>query len=165
MEKVTIIEYSLHMFIKMVQLIGLCIEVEADLILSVEKYRHKAEINMKTKGATLNTVEETGDMLSSLGLAFDHIEKRVKKSIDKTRRKKRRRGKEGRELLPEETESSEPRILRSQDFSMKPMSIDEALMQLDSKKRDVFVFRKFDTEKWAVLYRRKDGNIGLIEPE
>ncbi|MBA7545466.1 Ribosome hibernation promoting factor [subsurface metagenome] len=54
-------------------------KIDADLILSVEKYRHKVEINVKTKGATLNAVEETHDMLSSLGLAFDSIEKRVKK--------------------------------------------------------------------------------------
>jgi putative sigma-54 modulation protein len=45
------------------------------------------------------------------------------------------------------------------------MSVEEALLQLESSKREVFVFRKFDSEKWAVLYKRKDGNFGLVEPE
>ncbi len=59
--------------------------VDANLTLSEEKYRHKAEINVKIKGMTLNTVEETQDMASSLNLAFDHIEKRVKKERETLR--------------------------------------------------------------------------------
>jgi len=141
-------------------------QVETDLILSVEKYRHKAEINIKVKGATLNTTEETQDMFSSLGLAFDRIEKRVKKEKEKQRERKRRKNKEI-DLLPSTPgdEEAETRVFRSRDFSLKPMSVEEALLQLESSKREVLVFRKFDSEKWAVLYRRKDGNYGLVEPE
>jgi putative sigma-54 modulation protein len=140
--------------------------VDADLILSVEKYRHKAEINIKVKGATLNTTEETQDMFSSIGLAFDRIEKRVKKERDKLRERKRRKSKEI-ELSPSVSgeEETGARVFRSRDFSLKPMSVEEALLQLESSKREVFVFRKFDSEKWAVLYRSKDGNFGLVEPE
>jgi putative sigma-54 modulation protein len=140
--------------------------VEADLILSVEKYRHKAEINVKIKGATLNTVEETHDMFSSVGLAFDHIEKRVKKEREKLQGRKRRRSREAGPLpIPLEIEEQPVRVIPSRDFSLKPMSVEEALLQLESRKKEVFVFRKFDSEKWAVLYRRKDGNYGLVEPE
>jgi putative sigma-54 modulation protein len=140
--------------------------VEADLILSVEKYRHKAEIKIRVKGATLNTTEETQDMFNSLGLAFDRIEKRVKKEREKLRERKRRKNKE-MDILPSVSseEETEARVFRSRDFSLKPMSVEEALLQLESSKREVFVFRKFDSEKWAVLYKRKDGNFGLVEPE
>ncbi len=140
--------------------------VEADLILSVEKYRHKAEINVKIKGVTLNTVEETHDMFSSMGLAFDNIEKRVKKEQEKLRGRKRRKNREVVSVpLPLETEEQPVRVIPSRDFSLKPMSVEEALLQLESRKKEVFVFRKFDSEKWTVLYRRKDGNYGLVEPE
>ncbi len=140
--------------------------VEADLILSVEKYRHKAEINVKIKGATLNTVEETHDMFSSMGLAFDNIEKRVKKEQEKLRGRKRRKNREVMSVPPPlETEDQPVRVIPSRDFSLKPMSVEEALLQLESRKKEIFVFRKFDSEKWAVLYRRKDGNYGLVEPE
>jgi putative sigma-54 modulation protein len=140
--------------------------VEADLTLSVEKYRHKAEIKIRVKGTTLNTTEETQDMFSSLGLAFDRIEKRVKKEREKLRERKRRKNKEF-DFLPSVTGEEEPaaRVFRSRDFSLKPMSVEEALLQLESSKKEVFVFRKFDSEKWAVLYKRKDGNFGLVEPE
>jgi putative sigma-54 modulation protein len=140
--------------------------VEADLILSVEKYRHIAEINIKIKGATLNTTEETQDMFSSIGLAFDRIEKRVKKEREKQRERKRRKSKD-LDLIPPVSgeEETVTRVFRSRDFSLKPMSVEEALLELESSKREVFVFRKFDTEKWAVIYKRKDGNFGLVEPE
>lgn len=140
--------------------------VEADLILSVEKYRYKAEINVKTKGATLHTTEETQDMFSSIGSAFDRIEKRVKKEREKLREKKRRKNKEIDILTGRPgNEESGARVFRSRDFSLKPMSVEEALIQLESSNREVFVFRKFDSEQWAVLYRRKDGNFGLVDPE
>ena len=140
--------------------------VEADLILSIEKYRHKAEIKIKVKGATLNSTEETHDMFSSIGLAFDRIEKRVKKEREKLRERKRRKNKE-MDFLPTAPadEESESRVFRSRDYSLKPMSVEEALLHLESSNREVFVFRKFDSEKWAVLYRSKDGNFGLVEPE
>ena len=140
--------------------------VEVNLILSVEKYRHKVDINVKTKGMTLNDVEETQDMLSSLIVAFDNIEKRVKKEKEKFRERKRRKNKEmaGFPTSPDE-EDTEKKVIRSENYSLKPMSIEEALMLFESGKKEVFVFRKFDSEKWAVLYRRKDGHYGLVEPD
>lgn len=139
--------------------------VEADLILSVEKYRHKAEINVKTTGMTLNSVEETQDMAGSLSLAFDHIEKRVKKEREKLREKKRRRIRK-REEVPVLFEGEErKKVYPSRNFSLKPMTLEEALLQFESDKMEAFVFRRFESEKWATLFRRKDGHFGLIEPE
>ena len=141
-------------------------KVSADLILSVEKYRHKVEINVKIKRALLNAVEETNDMVSSLGLAFDNIEKRIKKEREKLRERKRRKIREKEALSPPvETEESRRRVIRSRDYSLKPMSIEEALLQFDLENKEVFLFRKLGSEKWAAIYRRKDGNYGLVEPE
>lgn len=139
--------------------------LEADLILSEEKYRHKAEINVKTKGMTLNTVEETQDMASSLSLAFDHIEKRVKKEREKLREKKRRSIRHIREELDLSESEEQKKVIRSRNFSLKPMTLDEALLQFESSKMEAFIFRRFESEKWVVLFRRKDGHFGLIEPE
>ncbi len=140
--------------------------IEVDLILSAEKYRHKAEIHVKAKGASLKVAEETNDLMNSLNLAFENLEKKVKKEREKWREKKRRRGRERKQFpAAEEAESPEPRVVRSRDFSLKPMLLDEALLQFDLEKRDVFLFRKSGSEKWALIYRRKDGNLGLVEPE
>lgn len=139
--------------------------VEASLILSVEKYRHKVEINVKIKGTTLHAVGETKDMFISLGAAFDHVEKRVKKEREKLREKKRKVKSREASALPSEREEAQKRIIHSRDYSLKPFSVEEAIHQMESNKRDIFMFRKFDSEKWAVLYRRKDGHFGLVEPE
>lgn len=141
-------------------------KISANLILSVEKYRHKVEINVKIKRALLNAVEETNDMMSSLGLAFDNIEKRIKKEREKLRGKKRRKIKEMEVLSsPAETEESRRKVIRSRDYSLKPMSIEEAFLQFDLENKEFFLFRKLGTEKWAAIYRRKDGNYVLVEPE
>ena len=140
--------------------------LEAHFILSVEKYRNKVEINVKTKGATLNSVSETRDMSGSLGDAFDNIERRAKKEKEKLRERKRRKAKESAPAaVSEAPPESERRVFRSRRYYMKPMPVDEALLLFESSRDEVLVFRKFDTEKWAVLFRRKDGHFGLIEPE
>jgi putative sigma-54 modulation protein len=141
--------------------------IEVDLILSVEKYRHKVEIHVKAKGSSLVVVEETSDLMNALNLAFEGLETKVKKEREKWREKKRRKGRE-RKQFPEmaaEPEAPTPRVVRSEDYSLKPMLLDEALLQFDLEKRDVFMFRKSGSEKWALIYRRRDGNYGLVEPE
>ncbi|NIM90346.1 MAG: ribosome-associated translation inhibitor RaiA [Candidatus Aminicenantes bacterium] len=138
---------------------------EVDIILAKEKYRHKAEINIKVRRSRLNVVEETHDIYNSLSLAFDNLEKRVKKEKGKSRRLKRRKGKEKEAFAFSVTPEEEKRFIRSQDFSLKPMTLDEAVIQFELNKREVFVFRKTGSEKWAVIYRRADGNVGLVEPE
>ena len=84
---------------------------------------------------------------------------------EKLRERKRRRIKEP-ETYSLATESGErpKRVIRSQNYSMKPMSFEEAIVQLETRKEEVFLFRTLDAENWAVLYRRKDGNYGLVEP-
>jgi putative sigma-54 modulation protein len=140
--------------------------IDADIMVSVEKYRQKVEINLKTKMAALNTVEETHDMFSSLIGAFDHLETRVKKEREKLRERKRRRVREGETYPSLMEERDKPkRVIRSQSYTMKPLSVEEARVQLDSGKEDVFLFRILESESWAVLFRRKDGNYGLIEPK
>jgi putative sigma-54 modulation protein len=141
--------------------------IEVDLILSVEKYRYKAEIHVKARGAGLVVVEETHDLMNSLTLAFESLEKKVKKEREKWREKKRRKGRERKQLaIPLEQEMEIPRVVRSGDYSLKPMLLEEALLQFDAEKRDVFLFRKSGSaEKWAVIFRRKDGHYGLIDPD
>ena len=140
--------------------------LEVDIILSVAKTRHRAELHVKDKGAGYVVVEETPEMTNSLNLAFDALERKIRKEREKSRERKRRKGRERKDLvLPPEPEEPERRILRSPHFSLKPMSVDEAVLQLDMKNREVFVFRKEGSERWAVLFRRKDGHVGLVEPE
>ena len=146
------------------KLMGLVIEV--DLILSVQKYRHRVEIHVKAKGAGLVVVEETHDLMNSLNLAFENLEKKVKKERAKWREKKRRKGRERKQLVYlQEKEEETRRVVRSDDYSLKPMNLEEALLQFELEKRNIFLFRKAGSENWAVVFRRKDGHTGLIDPD
>jgi putative sigma-54 modulation protein len=139
---------------------------DVDVILAHEKNRQKAEIHVKTKGGGLVVVEESADMLLSLAQAFDALEKKLKKEREKFREKKRRVGRERKGIdLPAEPGEAGPKIVRADYFASKPMSVEEAVIQLGIKKKEVFVFRMEGTENWAVLFRRKDGNYGLVRPE
>jgi putative sigma-54 modulation protein len=139
---------------------------DADVILSRERNREKAEVHIRAKGAGFVVAEESADILVSLGLAFDALERKVRKEREKLREKKRRVGREAREEgEPSEPASPGPKIVRFDYFASKPMSIGEALIQLDAKKKEVFVFRPGDGDRWAVLFRRKNGTFGLVQPE
>ena len=132
----------------------------------VQKNRHKAEINLRARGGGLVVAEETLDMMDSLNAAFDTLEKRIRKERAKWREKKRRGGRQRKALAPAvEAPEPEKRVVRSAFYSLKPMSLEEAMVQLDVKNKEVFLFRREDSEGWAVLYRRKDGHYGLVEPE
>jgi len=141
--------------------------LDVNIILIVQKNRSKAEINVRAKGGGLVVVEETLDMMDSLNRAFDTLEKRIRKERAKWREKKRRGGRERKSLAPAAVEAPEPekRVVRSPNYSLKPMSIEEALVQLDIKNKEVFLFRREGSEDWAAVYRRKDGHYGLVEPE
>ncbi len=64
-----------------------------------------------------------------------------------------------------EAPETEKRVVRANHFSLKPMSLDEAIVQLDVKAKEVFLFRREGSQEWAAVYRRKDGHYGLVEPE
>ena len=140
--------------------------LDVNVILNVQKNRNKAEINVRAKGGGLVVVEETLDMMDSLNRGFDNLEKKVRKERVKGRDKRRRGGRERKVLVPVlEAPAPEKRVIRSQHFSLKPMSVEEALIQIDIRSKEVFLFRREGSEEWAVIYRRKDGHYGLVEPE
>ena len=105
-------------------------------------------------------------MMGALNQAFDNLETKVKKEREKWRERKRRGGRVRKEFtIGAEAVEPERRVIRSPHFSAKPLSLDEALAQFEFKNREVLVFRREGSEGWAVLYRRKDGHVGLVEPE
>lgn len=141
-------------------------EAEIDIVLASEKSRLKVEIRLVNGGPPI--VEETAEALSSLNLAFDHLERTLRTRREKGRERKRRGGRE-RKIPPVAEDAAEPRrkIVRSDDYAGKPMSLDEAVLRFETSKKEVLVFRNQDSDSgdWAVLYRRKDGHYGLVEPE
>ncbi len=137
------------------------------VVLSLEKHRHQAEITLNTNGITVNAKEVTEDMYAAIDLAVDKLERQVKKHKEKIKDHK-----PGERTARYNILSSEPvvpaqggRIIETESVFIKPMSVDEAIMQIDLMNNDFLVFTNAQTQKVNVLYRRRDGKLGLIEPE
>jgi putative sigma-54 modulation protein len=147
----------------------LAFATDVDVIAAKERDRFKVEIHVQGKGGGLLVAEESRDLESTLRRAFEALEKKLKKEREKLREKRRRGGRDLKALaapaeavLPAEAER---RVIRADLFAVKPMSVEEALAAFDAKKREILMFRPEDRGRWAVLYRRKDGHVGLVEPE
>jgi putative sigma-54 modulation protein len=144
---------------------------EAQVVLSVEKIRHIAEI--RVTGDRLNIVcrEKSNDMYSSIDLALDKLEKQIKKQ--KAKIKNHRQGGRGEDRSPEPAampsgdeppEEAPGASVIVQNLEYKPMDVEEAIMQMDLISDNFLVFRNARTNQINVLYRRNDGDLGLIQP-
>lgn len=137
---------------------------DAHVILSVEKQRHIAEVQVTGSHLNITATEQTGDLYSAIDLAMDKVERQVKKHVEK---QKEHKG--ANNNVPAEEAVAEERgnsgTIRAQRVAVKPMSIEEAIAQLKTAKNDFLLFRNAENESLSVLYRRKDGNFGLLEPE
>jgi putative sigma-54 modulation protein len=140
---------------------------DAHVTLSVEKYRHIAEVFATGKGITIKAFESTDNLYSAIDLVGDKVERQLKKY----REKRKEKGQtafpapvvSGSSLTIRENEG-EPRIVRSDNFLPKPMSVEDAAHHLDLLKVDVVMFVNQETNQPSVVFRQQDGNIGFTEP-
>lgn len=135
--------------------------LSVQVTLSVQKDQHTVEITMPIGNVVLRGEVTSGDMYSSIDLVVDKMEKQIEKY--KTRITKRFRA-------PAEVEdgyllATEPGVVKTKHITLKPMQVDEAIMRLNLVGHDFFVFANASTGEVNVVYRRKDGSYGLIEPE
>jgi len=151
--------------------------VEARVVLSSEKFRYTAEVTLFADGFSLNAKEETKDIRASVDGALDKLVRQVKKKKARLARHQPMTAREartvGHHVLAAETDLEEPagdvtedmpRFVRRESLPVKPMGLAEALMQLDLIDEDFLVFWNADTDQVNVVYTRKDGYYGLIEP-
>jgi putative sigma-54 modulation protein len=134
------------------------------IILSAEKHRHRAEIIINWHDHNLTGAAETSELYTSVSQAIDKIHRQALKLKEKftTRRRLSRRVPKG--LLVEEVTTAEPRIIRSPRYAVKPLTPDEAAVHLSHMDEHFLVFRDAESNRIGVIYKRKDGNYGLIEP-
>jgi len=136
---------------------------EAQVTLVVVKDTHKVEVTIPVNGMILRGEEESGDMYASIDLVIEKLEKQINKYKARFNRKAKTEGKAVVSVA--EAELEKPKIMKTKRFAIKPMPVDEAVMQMNLLGHSFFVFSNAETEEVNVLYKRKDGNYGLIEPE
>ena len=148
---------------------------EAQVTQSIQRNWHIVEVLVEGDGIFLRSEERSGDMYASIDAAVDKLEKQLERFKGKLLAHPRPAegaltGEEGtdqglEELSDEESEEGLPTVVKTKRFAIKPMTAEEAAMQMELINHDFFVFLNAETEQVNVLYRRKDGNYGLIEPE
>lgn len=142
-------------------------KMEAQAMMSMQRGIHTLEVTLNVRGLLLRCEEKTGDMYASIDGAADKLERQIHKFKTRINRKIREtHGQVVAPIAPGPGEEPEPVIVKTKRFEFKPMTSEEAVMQMDLLGHDFFVFTNTDNKGHVcVVYRRKDGNYGLIEPE
>jgi putative sigma-54 modulation protein len=140
---------------------------EVDVILSAEKNRLRAEILVRGRRASVRVAEDGRDLAVVMNEAFDVLEKKYRKEREKFREKKRRGKRDLQSAgIVESPADLPPRVVRVAYFAAKPLTVADALVEFNLRRKDVLMFRPdADEDRWAVLFRRKDGSFGLVQPE
>lgn len=152
--------------------------VDVHVVLFIEKHRHVAEIQVKARQGVFSGQEETGDLYVSIAEVADKLEKQLRRSKDKRTARRRREAVRtadaavtiNREASDEEPAAAEGdelagRIVRSENYRLKPMSPEDAALELESSGQDLLVFRDAETDRVNVLHRKPDNSFGLVDPE
>ena len=149
---------------------------EARVTLEKEKHRFVAEVQVNDRFGALVAKETAGQMLDAVNLAVDKVETQAerarKKSKDRRRRAQRQDSNGSHwpvEVIARESvapgSGNQPRVIETTQLQIKPMSIEEAALELDGRNLEFIVFRDIDTDRLSVLYKRRDENYGLIAPQ
>lgn len=143
-------------------------DIVGNVTFSTEKNRKIIEVTINLPGTILRAEESSDDMYASIDRAVDILERQIRRY--KTRLQKRYQNNETIRFenvipLPVGDDNEKSTLVRKKKFSLKPMSAEEAILQMELLRHNFFVFQDAETEDISVVYKRKDGNYGLIEPE
>lgn len=149
---------------------------EAHAVLSVQRDEHKVEVTIPLPGLLVRAEESSKDMYASVDLVVEKLERQIRKYKTKVNRKFRQDASlraQWKDNSPDfktsatavEEEEPELKVVRTKRFNLKPMDTEEAILQMDMLGHNFFVFSNAATDQINVVYKRKDGKYGLIEPE
>ena len=148
--------------------------VSATVILTLEKYRHRTEIILHARGdKMMRGLGEGNAWPLSVRQAVEKVEQQAKKLKGKwserkrsdTRRRVPRTVRAAAAIRPPRPEPEAPRVIRATRYAIKPMSVDDAALRIEETAEPFIVFRHPDSAAVSIVYRRKDGQLGLIEPD
>lgn len=143
-------------------------DTEIHVTLSVQKERQKIEVTIPVKGGLIRSEQVSSDMYVSIDLVEEVIERQLRKYKNKLVARHQEGGNFKQEFFDSETtieDDDEIKIVRTKKFGIKPMFPEDACVQMELLGHDFFVFSNADTDEVNVVYRRKNGTFGLIEPE
>ncbi len=146
------------------------VEPEASLVFGVEKGRNQLEVTIRANGTIIRVAESTSDMFVSIDAAVASIERQLRKNKARLEKRLRKEAFEPVEAVadesffaPEADDDGEFQIVRSKQFFFRPMTVEEAILQMNLVGHTFFAFRNEDNGgNFAVVYLRNDGGYGLL---
>jgi len=140
---------------------------EAHVTMSIEKSRHIVEITIPFNGVVIRAEVENDDMYAAIDKAMDIVERQIRRNRTRLAKKLHENAFKADNFILNEKidEEREFRVVRSKKFAIKPMTVEEAILQMNLVGHEFFVFSNSETKEVNVVYKRKSGNYGLIEPE
>jgi putative sigma-54 modulation protein len=155
--------------------------LDVHIVLAIEKHRHMAEIQVKARSGIFSGAQETADLYASIGEVVDKLERQALKHKERMHDHKHRKSPrdpeiaaaieanvasvEGGPVEDSQPAATQPRIFRSENYRLKPMTAEDAALELESNGDPFLVYRDSRTHRIAVLHRVGAGRYGLIEPE
>ncbi|HUJ18299.1 MAG TPA: ribosome-associated translation inhibitor RaiA [Nitrospirota bacterium] len=157
-------QYATEKFSRLDKYLPKTVQVTVTLSV-VKKVHHIAEAVIKSNGLLIQASEETEEMYSAIDLLIEKIERRVRRYKEKLVDHKHQSNKAEIGASSTEPGSPIPQIIKTKRFDLKPMQAEEAVMQMELLDKDFFIFANAGNGgRISVIYKRKDGNVGLIEP-
>lgn len=136
-------------------------DIEAVVLTKKEGRRYKIEVTIPTKDFTLRNEVVDDDLYAAIDLVIDKLERQVRKNKEKLNKKKKVI--EDFEIDIEDNFMEEEVIVKRKSIELKPIDEEEAILQMELLGHNFFVYKDIDTDKICVLYKRKNGNYGIIE--
>ncbi|MBE6871998.1 MAG: ribosome-associated translation inhibitor RaiA [Ruminococcaceae bacterium] len=134
-------------------------DADATVKLSLERGRHIAETTISYGGMIFRSQQENGDVFAAIDLSVDVLERQITKHKARLSKKLRENA---FDALPTEPEAPEYKLIKTKRFDMKPIDVDEAILQMELLDHQFFVFKNITDNTVQVVYKRNDGNYGLI---
>jgi putative sigma-54 modulation protein len=162
-------KYAARRFQKLLRFIPKIDNVEMSVTMAVDKFRHKMEAQFVGDNFNISAVEQSQDMYATVDMVLEKLEAQIKKQVEKIKEKRRSKSAEpggAGEFVEYISAWNTPtrKVVERDHFERKPMHVDEAAMQLEQREDIFIVFLNAETGEVNVLYKRENGNLGLIAP-
>lgn len=161
--------YATRRFEKLGRFIHKAENVEMTVVMTVDKFRHKADVQLSGDGVSISAVEQSADMYASVDMVLDKLQAQLKKHMERMKEKRRQgRAPDSPQLAgsagPAPAQEDGSLVIVEEHVEPKPMFAEEAALQLAQRDDVVLIFLNADSERLNVMYRRKQGGYGLIDP-
>lgn len=159
-------KYARRRMEKMGRFFGKSSDLEANVVLTVDKFRHRCEVTITGEGLHINASEQTSDMYAAIDLVTEKVESQIKRKVSRVKEQRRKARNTDIDVFTFNIDAQDDAqaIVGTNRFSPKPLHVDEALMQLEAIGSEFLVFLNAENNRVNVIYRRRASGFGLIDP-